>query len=200
MWLRFLSEWNKNCSSTIFFKSEDIQLFTDAAPSVGCGGIHPIIVVALIWGYEWTRKKIMVYLDNNTVDWHYQQGRPACLDTMQFVRKLTLIYAKRFYHCGRSRTRPPKLCCRRSLPFPTPEIQATNARCRHAAHASTTVFGHGVLCPRLAHLAFICNARQRCTTNFDMSLHCVEMLQGIPLHPRHLFPIFIIIIFHCLRI
>ncbi len=92
MWLHFLSSWN---GISFFYNDfitqpEDIQLFTDAAPSIGFGGyyggkwfssawppefsflnpeslspssalykLYPIIIAAILWGHEWSRKSIL---------------------------------------------------------------------------------------------------------------------------------------------
>ncbi|XP_017162018.1 uncharacterized protein LOC103469647 [Poecilia reticulata] len=90
LWHYFLSSWN---GISFFYNDfltypEDIQLFTDAAPSIGFGGyykekwfadtwplefkslqnasappsstlfeLYPILIAAILWGHEWSKKK-----------------------------------------------------------------------------------------------------------------------------------------------
>ena len=122
MWKIFLSNWN---GISFFYddhvtKPADIELYTDAAPSLGYGGVYgkhwfaaewptefqslarssaiaelyPIVVAAILWGHEWTRKKILVYSDNSAAVHIINKGRSPCLDIMKFIRRLTLTAAK----------------------------------------------------------------------------------------------------------
>ncbi|XP_042251963.1 uncharacterized protein LOC121886109 [Thunnus maccoyii] len=122
MWHQFLSSWN---GISFFYDdhvtdANDIQLYTDAAPSVGFGGyyggrwfsakwppdfsslapsstiseMYPIIIAAILWGHEWSKKTIAIHSDNSAVIDILNKGRSHNLDIMQFVRKLTLVSAQ----------------------------------------------------------------------------------------------------------
>ncbi|XP_054463932.1 uncharacterized protein LOC129098839 [Anoplopoma fimbria] len=131
LWHQFLSSWN---GISLFYddhitKPEDIQLFTDAAPSIGFGGfygskwfsaewphefssltpssaiseMYPVVIAAILWGREWSKKTIALYSDNSAVVDIINKGRSHCLDIMQFMRRLTLVLAQqqfiiRAYH------------------------------------------------------------------------------------------------------
>nr|XP_033955088.1 uncharacterized protein LOC117458605 [Pseudochaenichthys georgianus] len=127
LWQDFLSSWN---GISFFYddfitKPEDIQLFTNTAPSIGIGGyyagrwfsstwppeftalnsqtlslssalheLYPIIIAAVLWGHEWSRKAILIHTDNSTVVEILNKGRSRSLAIMQFLRRLTLISAQ----------------------------------------------------------------------------------------------------------
>ncbi|XP_049894744.1 uncharacterized protein LOC126386432 [Epinephelus moara] len=120
MRLHFLSSWN---GISFFYddfitQPEDIQLFTDTAPSTGFGGyyggrwfasiwppesrspssalheLYPIIIAAILWGHEWSRKSILIHSDNTTVVEILNKGRSCSLAIMQFLRRLTLFSAQ----------------------------------------------------------------------------------------------------------
>ncbi|XP_067435007.1 uncharacterized protein [Thunnus thynnus] len=122
MWHQFLSSWN---GISFFYDvhitdTNDIQLYTDAAPSVGFGGyyggrwfsaewppdfsslapystileMYPIVIAAILWGHEWSKKAIAIHSDNSAVVDIPNIGRSHNLDIMQFVRKLTLVSAQ----------------------------------------------------------------------------------------------------------
>ncbi|XP_044217636.1 uncharacterized protein LOC122989025 [Thunnus albacares] len=122
MWHQFLSSWN---GISFFYDvhvtdANDIQLYTDAAPSVGFGGyyggrwfsaewppdfsslapsstiaeMYPIVIAAILWGHEWSKKTIAIHSDNSAVVDILNKGRSHNLDIMQFVRKLTLVSAQ----------------------------------------------------------------------------------------------------------
>ena len=94
MWQRFLSQWN---GLSMFHEIQltnaaDIELYTDAASTVGHGGyyqgawfceawprnlpvseddlsmafmeLYPIVVAAILWGSEWATKRILFHCDN----------------------------------------------------------------------------------------------------------------------------------------
>ncbi|XP_049331184.1 uncharacterized protein LOC125799168 [Astyanax mexicanus] len=97
----------------------DIHLFTDAAPSTGFGGfydgrwfasqwpaeffqlpsdlrdssalreLYPIIVAALLWGHEWTRRVIFTHSDNLAVVNAINKGRSNSLSLMPLLQRLT---------------------------------------------------------------------------------------------------------------
>ena len=56
--------------------------------------MYPIIVAAILWGHEWTSKKIMIYSDNLAVVNIINKRRSTCLDIMKFMRRLTLTSAQ----------------------------------------------------------------------------------------------------------
>ncbi|XP_060936184.1 uncharacterized protein LOC133012222 [Limanda limanda] len=116
-WSHLLDHWN---GVTFFYEdlvhsSDSIQLFTDAAPSVGFGGffqgqwfasrwppsfpthnlssalseIYPIAVACHIWGQHWARKRISVLCDNQTVVNIINKGRSSCKIIMPFMRSIT---------------------------------------------------------------------------------------------------------------
>ncbi|XP_053285407.1 uncharacterized protein LOC128446399 [Pleuronectes platessa] len=115
-WSHLLDHWN----GVTFFhddlvnSSDSLQLFTDAAPSVGFGGfyqgqwfarrwppsfpshnlsfalfeIYPIAAACHIWGKHWERKRISVLCDNQAVV-IINKGRSSCTNIMPFVRSIT---------------------------------------------------------------------------------------------------------------
>ncbi|KAE8281681.1 hypothetical protein D5F01_LYC20680 [Larimichthys crocea] len=122
LWHHFLSSWN---GISFFYddhitKPEDIQLFTDAAPSAGFGGfysgkwfaaawphefpslphsstiheIYPIIIAGILWGHEWSKKTIAIYSDNSAAVDIINKGWSHSLDIMQFICRLTLVSAQ----------------------------------------------------------------------------------------------------------
>ncbi|XP_071781595.2 uncharacterized protein LOC139931867 [Centroberyx gerrardi] len=127
MWQHFLSSWN---GISFFYddfitQPEDIQLYTDAAPSIGFGGyyggrwfasawpsefksldsesrspssalheLYPIVIAAILWGHEWSRKSILIHSDNTSVVEILNKGRSRSPAIMQFLRRLTLISAQ----------------------------------------------------------------------------------------------------------
>uniref|UniRef100_UPI003AAC1141 uncharacterized protein n=1 Tax=Centroberyx gerrardi TaxID=166262 RepID=UPI003AAC1141 len=127
MWQHFLSSWN---GISFFYddfitQPEDIQLYTDAAPSIGFGGyyggrwfasawpsefksldsesrspssalheLYPIVIAAILWGHEWSRKSILIHSDNTAVVEILNKGRSRSPAIMQFLRRLTLISAQ----------------------------------------------------------------------------------------------------------
>ncbi|XP_061585356.1 uncharacterized protein LOC133450379 [Cololabis saira] len=118
LWLNLLATWN---GITFFYDDQlahphDINLYTDAAPSIGFGGfydgrwfaagwppelanehytassalyeIYPISVAAILWGHEWTRKSILIYSDNLAVVDIINKGRSNSSSIMPFMRRL----------------------------------------------------------------------------------------------------------------
>lgn len=97
----------------------DIQLFTDAAPSIGFGGfyqgrwfastwppqlqditqssalfeLYPLVVAAFLWGKEWATKSILVYCDNEATVHCINKGRSHAPAMMPLLRRLTWISA-----------------------------------------------------------------------------------------------------------
>ncbi|XP_067451991.1 uncharacterized protein [Thunnus thynnus] len=122
VWRDFLSSLN---SVSFFYddhltQPEDIQLYTDAAPSIGFDGyyggrwfasewppemsslspssalyeLYPIIIAALLWGHEWSSKVILIHSDNLRTIHIINKGCSQSLDIMKFIRRLTLISAQ----------------------------------------------------------------------------------------------------------
>lgn len=126
LWLQFLSSWN---GISFFYNDfvslpDDIQLYTDAAPSIGFGGyyggkwfasawppefrptqfegfsvasceLYPIIIAAILWGHEWSKKCILIHSDNAAVVDIINKGRSRSPVITQFLRRLTLISAQK---------------------------------------------------------------------------------------------------------
>ena len=119
LWLHILSNWN---GISFFYEEqlsypEDINLFTDAAPSVGFGGfyngtwfaaawppelsnknpssstalfeIYPVVAAAVLWGHTWSRKSILIHSDNLAVVDIINKGRSNAIPIMPFMRRLT---------------------------------------------------------------------------------------------------------------
>ncbi|XP_076583733.1 uncharacterized protein LOC143319050 [Chaetodon auriga] len=122
LWFQFLSSWNgiSFFYDNHVTAQEDMHLFTDAAPSIGFGGyyngkwfsamwpdeftslppssticeLYPIVIAAILWGHEWSKKIIVIHSDNSAVINIINKGRSHVLDIMQFIRRLTLISAQ----------------------------------------------------------------------------------------------------------
>ncbi|XP_057175701.1 uncharacterized protein LOC130545285 [Triplophysa rosa] len=101
---------------------DDIRLFTDAAPSVSFGGfyqdrwfastwppqltvlpqslassalfeLYPIVVVAYLWGKEWSASSIIIHCDNEATVHCINNGRSHSPALMPLLRRLTWISA-----------------------------------------------------------------------------------------------------------
>lgn len=121
LWISFLNQWN---GLTFFYNSlvsspVDIQLFTDAAPSIGFGGfyqgrwfaspwppqlqdfsqssalfeLYPLVVAAFLWGKEWSASSILVHCDNESTVQCINKGRSHSPALMPMLRRLTWISA-----------------------------------------------------------------------------------------------------------
>ncbi|XP_013863390.1 uncharacterized protein LOC106517215 [Austrofundulus limnaeus] len=126
LWHHFLSSWN---GISFFYNDfishpDDIQLYTDATPSIGFGGFHkgrwfastwlpevdtlqpdsaspssalyelyPVVIAALLWGYEWSQHSILIHFDNTAVVKINNKGRSHSLAIIQLMRRLTLVSA-----------------------------------------------------------------------------------------------------------
>ena len=91
-WCNFLPTWNGSASllDATWTPSPDIQLFTDASGTIGCGGyyagqwftiqwpphltlsiewkeMYPIFVACSIWGDSWHGSRVLFHCDNETV-------------------------------------------------------------------------------------------------------------------------------------
>ncbi|XP_063059122.1 uncharacterized protein LOC134452589 [Engraulis encrasicolus] len=119
-WLKLINDWN---GISFFYNdfaesSPSLELYTDAAPSVGFGGFHkgewfadkwpeeflvftsgyessalfemyPIVVACVLWGSGWRRKRITFFCDNAAVVAIINKGRSKCPKLMALVRRLT---------------------------------------------------------------------------------------------------------------
>ena len=109
MWELFLTNWN---GISLFLESEQmpspsLQLFTDAAGSIGFGGylagqwfhshwlpeqainkktgisiawqeLYPIYLACCLWGSQWTAKRIVFFCDNRSVIQILNQKTSKC--------------------------------------------------------------------------------------------------------------------------
>ena len=124
MWQTFLDQWN---GSNFFMHkdwatSEALHLYTDAASTVGFGGIfgtqwfqgkwqpnqtistpgisidwqklYAIVVACSIWGKHWSRKRIIFHCDNQPVVEIINSKRSKSPTIMTLIRTLTLITLK----------------------------------------------------------------------------------------------------------
>ena len=92
-WLRFLPSWNGRAiiPDPNWTRSPDMELFTDASGSLGYGifymghwianpwppllqnrsiqwkELYPIALACLLWGHQWTGKKLLFHCDNQVV-------------------------------------------------------------------------------------------------------------------------------------
>ena len=118
-WGQLLAHWNgiSFFYEDVISSADDLKFFTDAAPSLGFGGMfqnrwfagswprefadldqssalyemYPIVVACHLWGHFWARKRIAVKCDNSAVVAIVNKGRSACPDIMPFVRRLTWL-------------------------------------------------------------------------------------------------------------
>ena len=122
MWSVFLRDWN---GVSLFWEptettSVDMDLFTDAAGSIGFGGyfqkqwfygqwpaglvdsldsnisicfqeLYPIVVAAIVCGREWTRKWLVFHCDNMGVVQVLNKGYSKSAAVMKLLRRLTLV-------------------------------------------------------------------------------------------------------------
>ena len=126
-WTYFLPEWNGTARfiDTAWSSADSLELFTDAAASVGAGAyfggswffipwpqeikdnkaIHitwmelfPIVVAARIWGSAWSQKRVLFHTDNKAVVdiWYKQSSRVPVI--MSLIRKLFLTAAQFNFH------------------------------------------------------------------------------------------------------
>ena len=121
MWKLFINNWNgkRFFLNSKWESSADLSLYTDAAGSMGFGGIcgkhwfqgqwgssqlltspgisiawrelFAIVVACSIWGPNWCRKRVLFYCDNEAVVFIINTKRSRCHRIMSLVRKLTLI-------------------------------------------------------------------------------------------------------------
>lgn len=124
MWAKFLAGWN---GISLFLdlqktSAPDMQLYTDAASTIGYGGffrthwfcdawpdnlpktlensvsisfqeLYPIVVAAILWGESWSRKRVQFHCDNQGTVYILNKGRSKSPDIMKLMRKLTIVAA-----------------------------------------------------------------------------------------------------------
>ncbi len=121
LWTMFLKQWN---GLSLFYNNLvsspiDINLATDAAPTIGFGGfyqgrwfaspwpaqqldlpqssalaeLYPLVVAAFLWGNEWSSKCILVHCDNEAVVQCVNKGCSHSPALTPFLRRLKWISA-----------------------------------------------------------------------------------------------------------
>ena len=121
-WSRLCDGWNgvSFFYNDGFDSSATLRLYTDAAPSVGFGGIfgkdwfsspwpteltpladlvlstalmelYPIVVASLLWGHLWARKHILFFCDNEATVNIINKGRSDVPAINRFMRRLTWL-------------------------------------------------------------------------------------------------------------
>ncbi|XP_073707221.1 uncharacterized protein [Garra rufa] len=124
LWISFLKQWNglSFFYTNLISSPIDIQLYTDAAPSVGFGGflrgrwfastwppelahlpqqlsssvlfeLYPLVVAASLWGKEWSATSILVHCDNEATVYCINKGRSHSPALMPLLRRLIWISA-----------------------------------------------------------------------------------------------------------
>ncbi|CAG2240942.1 unnamed protein product [Mytilus edulis] len=121
-WLLFLSSWN----GVNMFYSRQFYSSYDASSTKGFGGyfkgewfysswpsniaypdktfsmafleLYPIVVSAILWGSQWTTKRILFWCDNEATVAIVKKGRSKCLQIMKLMRKLTWCACKYNFH------------------------------------------------------------------------------------------------------
>ncbi|CAG2199581.1 unnamed protein product [Mytilus edulis] len=108
--------------------ASDFHLFTDASSTIGYGGyfrkrwfqgswpddfirpdeesfsmayleLYPIVISAILWGHEWSTKRILFHCDNMSSVYIINKGRSKCNVIMNLVRRLTWCAAKFNFIC-----------------------------------------------------------------------------------------------------
>ncbi|XP_070569467.1 uncharacterized protein [Ptychodera flava] len=122
-WCDFLPTWNGTASflEPNWTLSRDLDLFTDASGTIGCGGYHkghwftvtwptsltasiawkemyPILVACSIWGHSWHGRRILFHCDNQTVVHIWKKGSARCPKIMHLVRGIFYQAAKGNFH------------------------------------------------------------------------------------------------------
>ena len=104
-------------------QAEDMELYTDASGSIGYGGmfqrqwfcakwqtdlalqlsspvsisfqeLYPIVVAAMLWGSQWSRRRIVFHCDNFGTVHIINKGCSKSADIMRLMRRLTLVAAR----------------------------------------------------------------------------------------------------------
>ena len=106
-----------------YTSSFDMELFTDASSTKGFGGyykgdwfysswptdlefpddknfsmafleLYPIVVAALLWGSQWSKKRVLFWCDNEATVAIVKKGRSKCLQIMRLMRQFTWCACK----------------------------------------------------------------------------------------------------------
>ena len=122
-WKSFLPSWNGTASfvDTTLTAATDLDIFTDASGSLGCGAYYrgawfhydwqpsqrlsrnisiqwqelfAIVAAALTWGHLWTRKKILFHCDNLPIVQAWEGKRSKQPRVMSLLRTLFLVAAR----------------------------------------------------------------------------------------------------------
>ena len=123
MWLTFINGWNgRSFFIDSDVSNEDIELYTDASSKLGFGGyyagawfqdkwpteldftktdslsmalleLYPIVMAAMLWGHNWSRKRIIFHCDNQATVQILRKGRSPCSRIMLLMRRLTYCAA-----------------------------------------------------------------------------------------------------------
>lgn len=123
MWDLFLTTWNgiSMFRHTELTLDHDFHLYTDAASTLGFGGLwenqwfagewpaeiaslpttslalmelYPIVVAVYLWGHSWSRRRICFHCDNSSTVHILRKGRSPKLEIMKLMRTITLLEMK----------------------------------------------------------------------------------------------------------
>ncbi|CAG2257766.1 unnamed protein product [Mytilus edulis] len=118
-----MAMWFKEARGDNVINASDFHLFTDASSTIGYGGyfrkswfqgiwpddfirpdeesfsmayleLYPIVISAILWGHEWSTKRILFDCDNMSSVYIINKGRSKCNVIMNLVRRLTWCAAK----------------------------------------------------------------------------------------------------------
>ena len=122
-WLQFLPTWNGRAiiPEPHWTKSPDLELFTDASGSLGYGiffmghwisepwppqlqdrsiqwkELYPIAIACLLWGQQWSGKKLLFHCDNQAVVDIWASGTSRDPLIMHLVRSIFFSAATHHY-------------------------------------------------------------------------------------------------------
>ena len=122
-WLQFLPTWNGRAiiPDPLWIKSPDLELFTDASESLGYGifymghwisepwppqlqdrsiqwkELYPIAIACLLWGQQWSGKKLLFHCDNQAVVDIWASGSSRDPLIMHLVRSIFFSAATHHY-------------------------------------------------------------------------------------------------------
>jgi hypothetical protein len=126
-WCKFMPLWNGTAHfiDAVWQPADTLDLFTDAASSVGAGGFYcgkwffvawpqqikdnkqihitwmelfPIVVAARLWGHLWSGRRIMFHSDNKAVVDIWYKGSSKSPLVMSLVRQLFFTAARFNFH------------------------------------------------------------------------------------------------------
>ena len=128
-WCKFLPLWNGQTRfiSPVWTHANSIDLFTDAAASIGAGAYYqgrwffipwpqhiqdnpqlhitwmelfPIVVAARLWGHEWSQNRLLFHTDNSAVVDIWFKGSSKSPNVMVLVRHLFFAAATHNFHAS----------------------------------------------------------------------------------------------------